>query len=130
MNYYAYEWAHAVLSPLRFGAEALKASVNFPFNPMSTTPFARSLSAACEVFENVTRRYGKPVFGITETQISALTVTVAEEVVLSKPFCNLLHFQRDENVLGKRHDPKVLIVAPMSGHYASLLRGTVKAMLP
>ncbi len=49
---------------------------------------------------------------------------------LSKPFCNLLHFQRDENVLGKRHDPKVLIVAPMSGHYASLLRGTVKAMLP
>jgi poly(3-hydroxybutyrate) depolymerase len=54
---------------------------------------------------------------------------VREEVVLQKTFCNLLHFDRDEAVVGKRYDPKVLIIAPMSGHYATLLRGTVQEMI-
>ncbi len=130
MNYYAYEWAHAVMSPLRFGAEALKQSVNSPFNPMSMTPFAKSISAACEVFENVTRRYGKPAFGITKTKIAGVSVPVREEIVSAKPFCNLIHFKRDiPAALGERKDPKVLLIAPMSGHYATLLRGTVAAML-
>jgi len=56
-------------------------------------------------------------------------VPVKEEVVLSKPFCNLVHFDRDEAIVGKRYDPKVLLIAPMSGHYATLLRGTVKSMI-
>src|SRR6185312_226993 len=56
-------------------------------------------------------------------------VAVEEKVVWSRPFCNLLHFERDLPA-GRRPDPRLLIVAPMSGHYATLLRGTVEAMLP
>ena len=57
------------------------------------------------------------------------TVAVKERVVWSRPFCNLIRFERDLPA-GRRADPKLLIVAPMSGHYATLLRGTVEAMLP
>lgn len=129
MNYRAFELAHVMLSPMRVGVEALKFGMDFPFNPFGQTPMGRSVSAACELFENVTRRYRKPNFGITETLVQGMPCAVHEEVVLKKPFCNLLRFARDEAEVGKRHDPKVLIVAPMSGHYATLLRGTVRAMI-
>ena len=129
MNYEAYELAHAILSPMRLSAEALKYSVNSPFNPFSHTPFGRTISAACEFFENVTRRYGKPAFGIKDAHVGGLVVPVCEESVLRKPFCNLIHFKRDLKDTGPRKDPKVLIVAPMSGHYATLLRGTVQSMI-
>lgn len=131
MHYYAYELAHAIVGPLRFGVEALKYGVESPFNLFSSTPLNRSIAAACEVFENVTRRYGKPHFGIKETRINGFSVQVSEEIVTAKPFCNLLHFKRHFPVDAPQgSDPKVLIVAPMSGHYATLLRGTVAAMLP
>lgn len=129
MNYYAYEMAHAVVSPLRFGMQALRHSLDLPFNPMSHTVFGKNVRAACEVFENVTRRYGKPEFAIKSTHVDGVKIAVEQEIVLCKPFCNLVHFQRDRNVTENRNDPKVLLVAPMSGHYATLLRGTVEAML-
>jgi len=129
MNYQAYELAHAILSPMRLGAAAMKFSVSSPFNPFSATPMGRSMSAACELFENVTRRYGKPVFGITEVHSNGITLPVTEEIVLRKPFCNLIHFKRDLKDTAPRNDPKVLIIAPMSGHYATLLRGTVRSMI-
>lgn len=130
MHYYAYEMAHAIVSPMRLGAQTLRSMLLWPFNPFSKTTMAKNMAAACEVFENITRRYGKPEFGLKETKIGGLQVPVEQTVVLHKPFCNLVHFGRDESVVGRRHDPKVLIVAPMSGHYATLLRGTVAAMLP
>ncbi len=130
MNYYAYEMAHAFVTPFRFGMQALRHTLEWPFNPVSKTPFGKNMIAACEVFENLTRRYGKPEFGIKSVQMSGLTVPIRQEIVFAQPFCNLIHFARDEAVTGKRHDPKVLIIAPMSGHYATLLRGTVEAMLP
>ena len=130
MHYYAYEYAHAVLSPLRIGVNAMRAAIEWPFNPFTNTPFGRHLAAACEVFENVTRRYGKPEFGIKSTRVGNVEVPVRERVAATTPFCRLLHFDRDVREIGRRYDPKVLIVAPLSGHYATLLRGTVKAMLP
>lgn len=130
MNYHAYELLHALISPLRLSAKNLRFCLNYPFNPFSATPLSRSLSAACEVFEHVTHRYAKPEFGITQTRIFGQPVPVRETVVLRKPFCNLLHFVRDESFTGKRQDPTVLLIAPLSGHYATLLRGTVEAMLP
>src|SRR5688572_30449831 len=130
MHYYAYEFSHAVLSPLRVGMQGLRASLEWPFNPWRMTPFGKHLAAACEVFENVTRRYGKPEFGIKSTRIDNIDVPVRERVVTSTPFCHLVHFERSQPPGRRRYDPKVLIVAPMSGHYATLLRGTVKAMLP
>ena len=130
MQYYTYELAHALMHPVRLMTRALKTQVEASFNPFAQTEFAKNISAACEVFEGMTRRYGKPEFGIKETKIHGLTVPVHEEVVLQKPFCNLVHFDRDETVVGKRYDPKVLLIAPMSGHYATLLRGTVETMIP
>ena len=130
MNYYAYEMAHAFMSPWRFGMQAMRHSLEWPMNPVGQTAMGKNMIAACEVFENITRRYGKPEFGLKTTQISAVTVPVRQEIVLAKPFCNLIHFGRDLEAVGRRNDPKVLIVAPMSGHYATLLRGTVEAMLP
>jgi poly(3-hydroxybutyrate) depolymerase len=129
MQYHAYEIAKACLDPLRFGAQSLRHQLAQPYNPFNFTPMAKTMSAACEVFENVTRRYGKPEFGIAETTIDGRSVPITEEIVLAKPFGSLLHFKR-EGAAVKRNEPKVLLVAPMSGHYATLLRGTVKAMVP
>lgn len=129
MQYHAYEMAHAIASPLRLGAKALRHTLEFPWNPFGQTLPGKQMSAACEVFDKITRRYGKPDFGIAETRVHGYPVPVREEVVLEKTFCNLLHFDRDERIIGKRYDPKVLLIAPMSGHYATLLRGTVDAMI-
>ena len=99
-----------------------------PFNPFAATLSARATAATLEMFVSATKRYGKPDFGIDEVEVGNRTLAVVEEVVVEKPFGNLLHFRR----VGaeERNDPKVLLVAPMSGHFATLLRGTVQAMLP
>ena len=130
MHYHAYEMAHAFITPMRIGAHMVQELNSSVFNPFAHTPVGKSVAAACEVFEGVTRRYGKPSFGIDEIMMGGLPVPISEEIVMRKPFGDLLHFARDEEVCGKRYDPKVLILAPLSGHFATLLRGTVRSMLP
>lgn len=127
--YQLYEWHHAILSPWRAAADATRVFLQNPANPMSQTPFGKSMAAAAELFERTTRRYGKPEFELHETVVDGQTVSVHEKTMWRRPFCNLVHFER---MLPADHhkDPKVLIVAPMSGHYATLLRGTVETMLP
>lgn len=110
-------------------SDALHYLCRSAFSPVAYTPVGRAVAAACEVFENVTRRYRKPEWDIEETVIGGERVPVSPEVVYGKLFGNLLHFRRDLGGSARRRDPKVLIVAPLSGHYATLLRGTVKAML-
>ncbi len=129
MFYHLYEMNHAAMAPLRAGADLMRQACNNPLNPLSNTAFGRSLDAGFEVFERLTRRYGKPEFGISSTDIDGKTVDVVEEVVWTKPFCRLIHFNR---LLPEERpaDPKIVLVAPMSGHYATLLRGTVGALLP
>ncbi len=129
MYYQLYELNHAALQPFRAYADAMRLFYQNPLNPLSTTPLGRSVAAAAEVFERTTRRYAKPSFGLGTAKIDFTEVPVTERVVWSRPFCNLIHFQR-ELPAGRRPDPKLLIVAPMSGHYATLLRGTVEAMMP
>ncbi len=129
MYYQLYEMNHAAMSPMRAAADATRLYFDSPLNPLSQTPLGRSIAAACEVFERTTRRYAKPAFGLTSTSVRGVRVGVEEEVVWTRPFCNLVHFERKLPDPSKR-DPKLLIVAPMSGHYATLLRGTVEAMLP
>ena len=84
-----------------------------------------------ELFERATRRFGKPAFGIPETLVGEVQVSVEEQNLLHKPFVNLLHFRKfwPDGVAHKAQE-KLLIVAPMSGHYATLLRNTVEGMLP
>jgi poly(3-hydroxybutyrate) depolymerase len=129
MFYQFYEMNHAAMMPLRASADMMRQAFNNPVNPLSNTAFGRSLDAGFEVFERLTRRYGKPQFELSETVIGGKSVGVSEEIVWSLPFCNLIHFKRDLPV-SQTPDPKVLLVAPMSGHYATLLRGTVEALLP
>ncbi|MCC0068180.1 MAG: polyhydroxyalkanoate depolymerase [Rhodovulum sp.] len=130
MLYHAYEMTHAAITPMRAAARMGQEVMRNPLNPMSETYGSRAMSAALEMFINATRRYGKPEFGIDTTVVDGVETPVVEEVVWSKPFCKVLHFRRDSAAVEARNDPKVLMVAPMSGHYATLLRGTVEAMLP
>jgi len=126
--YYLYEMNHAALAPWRAAADAGITFWRSPANPFSSTQLGRSWAATLELFERTTRRYGKPEFGITDTVVGDDLVQVEEVSVLTKPFCHLLNFRKSPN--GKRKQHKMLIVAPMSGHYATLLRGTVESMLP
>ena len=128
MYYQIYELNHAALQPFRAYADAVRLFYRNPLNPLSTTPVGRSVAAAAEVFERTTRRYGKPGFDLPATEVDGREVAVDEKVVWSRPFCDLIHFQRDLP-RSRRPDPRLLIVAPMSGHYATLLRGTVEAMM-
>ncbi len=129
MFYQLYEMNHAALQPYRALADAVRLFYTNPLNPFSNTPLGRSVAGAAELFERTTRRYAKPEFGLKETRIDFQPVAVREKVVWSRPFCDLIHFER-ELPAGRRPDPKLLIVAPMSGHYATLLRGTVETLLP
>lgn len=130
MKYHAYEAAHAVLAPWRAQTSMLRQVLQYPGNPFARSPAARFAAASCELFEGLTRRYGKPEWGIDSTEIDGTTVPVNIEASLRRTWCDLLHFKRQGEAASRRHEPKVLIVAPMSGHYATLLRGTVEAMLP
>ncbi len=121
-----HELQAAMQRPLHMMAEAGKVLYRSPMLPFSYTPAGRQAAAASELLERLTRNYGKPQFGITQTEINGKPVAVKETIVDVRPFCRLLHFERDT----KAHSPKLLIVAPMSGHHATLLRGTVEGMLP
>ncbi len=95
-------------------------------NPFSYVGGGPVLASALEVFAHAAATRGKPAFGLEETVVNGKTVAVHEDVVLRKPFGQLKRFVR----AGVEGGPKLLIVAPMSGHYATLLRGTVERMLP
>ncbi len=101
-----------------------------PMNPLAQTEFGKSVAAACELFERTTRRYGKPEWGIADVDVNGMRVPVTVHTVWEKPFCRLLYFERQLTKPLRVPHPRVLIVAPMSGHYATLLRGTVEAFLP
>ena len=128
--YWMYEWSHAALTPSRAMADATKLYFKNPLNPFAQTTFGKSMAAAAEVYERATRRYARPEWGIDSTLVGGERVPVHISTVWRRPFCNLLHFERQLLRTPRRPQPKVLIVAPMSGHYATLLRGTVEAFLP
>jgi poly(3-hydroxybutyrate) depolymerase len=128
MYYRLYEMSHAALAPWRAFADATRLFYSNPINPASHTHFGKQIAAGAELFERSTRRYGKPDFGITRTSVSGMPAQVNQKMVWSRPFCNLLHFERMLPANKTVRQPKLLIVAPMSGHYATLLRGTVQTM--
>jgi poly(3-hydroxybutyrate) depolymerase len=128
LSYYWYETAHWLLSPARAASDITKLFFDNPGNPLTHTPYGRTVSAACELFERTTRRYGKPAFDLPTTVIDGDEVAVTERIVWERPFCDVISFDRDH--ARAKTQPKLLIVAPMSGHYATLLRGTVETFLP
>jgi poly(3-hydroxybutyrate) depolymerase len=127
--YWVYEMTHAALDPARAVADATRLFFKNPANPLAHTTYGKSVAAAAELFERTTRRYGRPDWNIASTSIGGERVPVHINTVWERPFCRLLHFERVFKHVPRRPQPKLLIVAPMSGHYATLLRGTVEAFL-
>lgn len=130
MLYHWFELGHVAMRPARATADSFRLFFNNPWNPLTHTMAGRHAAAACEVFERTTRRYVKPEFGLATTRVDGSDVAVREETVWQAPFCRLVHFRRDVEPGRASRDPRVLVVAPMSGHFATLLRGTVETLLP
>ena len=124
-----YEMAHLAVAPARALSDATRLAYRNPLNPLTHTVFGRNMAAGAELFERLTRRYGKPVFGLDHTVIGDKRVEILEQIVWAKPYCQLLRFARMD-APETSPQPRLLIVAPISGHYATLLRGTVEAFLP
>jgi poly(3-hydroxybutyrate) depolymerase len=128
--YWLYEWSHAALNPSRALADMTKLYFKNPLNPLAHTTFGKSVAAAAELYERSTRRYAKPEWKIESALVGGERVPVRATSIWERPFCRLLHFERVFDHPLRHPQPKVLIVAPMSGHYATLLRGTVETFLP
>lgn len=122
--------AHFVMAPVRAISDVARTWLESPANPLSYTAAGRNLIASATVFERLTRRYDKPEFGLATTLLDGETVPLVERAVWEQPFCKLLHFEKQMDRPPSGPQQKLLIVAPMSGHYATLLRGTVEAFLP
>jgi poly(3-hydroxybutyrate) depolymerase len=127
MLYTAYEMQRTWLNSVGMLAEIGSKMLTNPANPFGYLGGGPMLASALEVYAHATAPYGKPAFGLNETLINGKAVAVREDIVLRKPFGQLKRFVREG---ASAADPKLLIVAPMSGHYATLLRGTVERMLP
>ncbi|MGC6331292.1 polyhydroxyalkanoate depolymerase [Rhizorhabdus sp. FW153] len=126
MLYDAYEFQRTLMSAASTWANISAQWLQNPLNPMSYSNMAPMMASGLDVFAHASASRGKPDFGFTEVEVDGKIVAVTEEIILRKPFGQLKRFRR-RGVTGQ---PKLLIVAPMSGHYATLLRGTVERMLP
>ena len=115
MLYSLYEAHHLAIAPWRYWAELARGWFGHPFSPFTHLPLSRRVAASSDVFLRITERYEKPAWNIPEAQ---------PEVVQAKPFCHLTHFKKQTP-----GGPKVLLVAPLSGHHATLLRDTVRSLL-
>jgi poly(3-hydroxybutyrate) depolymerase len=115
MLYTLYEAQHLALVPLRFAAELMRGWFGHPFSPFAHHPLSRRFAASSDLFLRVTDRYEKPQWNLDEAK---------PEVVLEKPFCRLIHFRQSAPKARK-----VLVVAPLSGHHATLVRDTVRSLL-
>ncbi|MDP3595167.1 polyhydroxyalkanoate depolymerase, partial [Phenylobacterium sp.] len=133
MLYSLYEAGYYASTPLRFAARATRDFWSSPLNPAKDSDMGRRLFANADLFANLTRRYGRPAWNIDSVEIEGQSVRVRQTEVWSSPWVKLTHFTRDMADMrraGRRElEPAVLIVAPLSGHYATLLRGTVEAFL-
>ena len=126
MLYNAYELQRTMLSGAAAWASIGAEVLSNPALPVGYFGFGPVAASALEVFAHAASPRGKPEFGITEVTVSGQAYPVTESIVLKRPFGNLLRFERE----GLPADAQnLLIVAPMSGHYATLLRGTVERML-
>ena len=126
MLYDAYEMQRSLLAGASTLANIGAGWMQNPANPLAYSSMGPIVASALDVFAHASAPRGKPDFELYETVVEGKRVAVHEEIVLRKPFGQLKRFRRE----GVEGSPRLLIVAPMSGHYATLLRGTVERMLP
>jgi poly(3-hydroxybutyrate) depolymerase len=133
MLYAMHEAAYYASTPMRLAARAARDFWSSPLNPAAESSLGRSIYAGADLFANISRRYGRPAWKISNVDIDGVPVKVRPVEIWRSPWVKLLHFARDTADLRRagRHDlePAVIIVAPLSGHYATLLRGTVETFL-
>jgi poly(3-hydroxybutyrate) depolymerase len=124
MYYQAFQNQMDLTAPWRAGASSALKFLNLVPQGMSDQVVGR-LSAALELISRSTLTYHRPAYGIDSVMVGNRKVGVTEEIAYATPFGSLLHFKKD----GVAEQPRMLLVAPMSGHFATLLRGTVKTLL-
>ncbi|NLY28550.1 MAG: polyhydroxyalkanoate depolymerase [Alcaligenaceae bacterium] len=129
MLYDIHELRRSFLAPLTAFTDTGSQLFSHPYSPFAYTPISRQISAAYELVHRLGKDYEKPMWGLHSTTINGQEVPVTVETTLAKPFCHLVHFRRNTGST-TLNDPKILLVAPMSGHHATLLRDTVRALLP
>jgi poly(3-hydroxybutyrate) depolymerase len=133
MLYQLYEAQRALMAPFSEFASASSKLYSHPLSPFAHTPMAQRVSAGLDLMHRLAKDYEKPPFNITAVTVNGIEVAVQEQVSLHKPFCRLLRFKRftdkTEALSEMKGQPKVLVVAPLSGHHATLLRDTVKSLL-
>ncbi len=132
MLYHLHEWHRKLLTPISTWAQATSELFSNPYSPLSYTVYSRRLAASYDLLYRLGKHYEKPTFDIVTTTVDGTVVPVVERVAELKPFCRLLHFERQIDATRARRgpDPTVLVVAPLSGHHATLLRDTVRTLLP
>jgi poly(3-hydroxybutyrate) depolymerase len=133
MLYQIFETQRSIMEPFSDLAQAAAKLYSNPLNPMAQTPLAQRVSAGYALMHRLGKDYVKPEFGIRTVKVNKVDVAIHERIEIDKPFCELRRFKRfsdDPATLTQlKAQPVVLIVAPLSGHYATLLRDTVKTML-
>ncbi|HEX7888529.1 MAG TPA: polyhydroxyalkanoate depolymerase [Ramlibacter sp.] len=133
MLYQIYEAQRSLMEPFADFAQAASKLYSNPISPFGQNPFAQRMAAAYDLIYRLGKDYEKPEFGINTLSIDGVDIAIHEKVEIDKPFCELRRFKRfsdDSDTLNRlKGQPAVLIVAPLSGHYATLLRDTVRAML-
>jgi poly(3-hydroxybutyrate) depolymerase len=133
MLYQYYETQRALMAPFAEFASASSKLYSHPLSPFTHTPMAQRVAASFDLLHRLAKEYEKPSFDITRATVSGVEVAVQEQVAVEKPFCRLLRFKRftdDPKALGQmKQQGTVLIVAPLSGHHATLLRDTVTSLL-
>src|SRR5690554_4078412 len=129
MLYDLHELQRAFLGPLARFTDSSSLLFSHPYSPMAYTPVSRHIAATYQLFHRLGKEYEKPEWNLPQTEVDGRPVNVKDVAVFHKPFCNLIHFSRDV-AADRPGDPRVLLVAPLSGHHATLLRDTVRALLP
>ena len=133
MLYQLYETQRSMMEPFADFAQAAAKMYGNPLSPLGQNQFTQRLSAGYDLIYRLGKDYEKPVFGINTVDVDGVSVAISERVEVNKPFCELRRFKRFSDDVGTleklKIQPVVLIVAPLSGHYATLLRDTVKTML-
>jgi poly(3-hydroxybutyrate) depolymerase len=133
MLYQIYETQRSIMEPFADLAEVTAKLFNNPLSPLGQLPMAQRISAGYDLLHRLGKDYEKPTFDIPTVDVDGVEVAIYERVEIDKPFCELRRFKRfsdDTATLAKlKTQPVVLVVAPLSGHYATLLRDTVKTML-
>lgn len=133
MLYQIYEAQRSLMEPFADFAQAASKLYSNPVSPLAQTPMAQRVAASYDLMYRLGKDYEKPTFGIATVQVDKVEVAIHERVEIDKPFCELRRFKRfsdDPATLTRlKAQPAVLIVAPLSGHYATLLRDTVRTLL-